>query len=84
MIYKIFSAAAIISVFWFPWPLTAVLALSVSPFEPFIPLAAGVAFDLLYYAPHSGAFPYFTLFGAAATILAFFVRSRLKASIIRE
>lgn len=73
-----------VSTVLFPWPLTAVLALGASVFEPLIPLAIGLFADTLYYAPLSGALPIFTFYGALATALAFFVRSRLKTGIIGE
>lgn len=71
-----------VSTILFPWPLTAILAIVASVFEPLVPLAAGLFADTLYYAPQSGAIPLFTLCGALLTIVAFFVRSRLKTSII--
>ncbi|MEK7554024.1 MAG: hypothetical protein AAB517_01510 [Patescibacteria group bacterium] len=73
-----------VSTVLFPWSLTALLALVASAFEPLVPLAIGIFADTLYYAPFSGALPVFSLYGALATTLAFFVRSRLKTSIIRE
>jgi len=73
----------IFSVF-LPWPLTAVFVLAFSPFEPLLPLAVGLFIDTLYYAPHAGALPLFTLYGAVATAIAFFVRSRLKVGIIKK
>ena len=72
-----------LSIVFFPWPFTACLALALSLFEPWLPLAAGIFADTLYYAPfHSGILPTFAFAGALATALAFLVRSRLKAGII--
>lgn len=71
-----------ISTVFFPWPLTAVLALGASLLDPLVPLAAGLFADTLYYAPHAGTLPMFTLYGALATALVFFVRSRLKTGSI--
>jgi hypothetical protein len=82
MISKLGTIITFISVVLFPWPLTACLALLVAPFEPLVPLSIGIFADTLYYAPHAGSLPFFTLLGAGVTIAAFFVRSRLKASII--
>ena len=85
MIRKLSAGIACISVIFFPWPLTAVLTLGVALFEPLVPLAVGLLMDTLYYLPHSGAMlPLFTIYGAFTTIIAFFVRDRLKASIIGE
>lgn len=74
----------LLSAVFFPWPLTAFLALGVAPFEPLVPLAAGILVDTLYYSSSSGSLPLFTIYGALATALAFFVRSRLKTGIIGE
>lgn len=73
---------AFLSVIFFPWPLTACLALGMSLFEPIVAFAIGLFADTLYYTPHETALPFFTLSGAAVTIAIVFVRSRLKASII--
>lgn len=82
MIRGMLTVLTFISAVLFPWPLMVILALVTSFFEPFVPLAVGLFADTLYYAPQAGALPLFTLYGALATGLAFFVRSRLKASII--
>jgi hypothetical protein len=66
---------------WLPWQCAAVLAISVSLFEPLVPLAAGIFMDCLYYAPGSGL-PLFCIGGLTATILSYLVRSQLKTSII--
>lgn len=66
----------------FPWPLTVCLALGIAVFEPLVPFAAGLFVDTLYYVPH-GSLPYFTFGGVLVTIIAFFVRSQLKTSIIQ-
>lgn len=71
-----------VSVILFPWPLTAFLALVVASFEPFVPLAVGIFSDALYYSHQGTLLPMATLYGALATALAFFVRSRLKARIM--
>lgn len=79
----ILTLLTFISTVLFPWPLTVLLALAVSLFEPLVPLAAGLFADTLYYVPQSGIVPTFTLYGALVTAVALFVRSRLKTSIIR-
>ncbi len=84
MMSKTLALLSCISVVLFPWPLTACLMLGMSLFEPFIPLVAGALFDVFYYVPYGAALPLATLYGALASIVAFFVRSRLVAGIIRE
>lgn len=80
----ILTIATFVSVLFFPWPLSALLALIASCFEPLVPLAAGLFADTLYYAPSAGALPTFTLYGLVVSIVAALVRSRLRASSIRE
>ncbi len=75
---------AFLSALFFPWPLTAGIALGMAVYEPLVPFAAGVFMDTLYYVPHSGAWPLFSLSGALVTIVAFSVRGRLKAGIIER
>lgn len=78
----IFTLVAFISAILFPWPLTILLTLGVAVFEPLVPLAVGIFADTLYYIPHAGALPLFSIYGAILTVVAFFVRSQLKTSII--
>ncbi len=77
MTQAIITVATFISVVFFPWPVAVTLALGGALLVPLLPLAAGIFVDTLYYVPHAGALPIFSLFGALVTILAFFVRSRL-------
>ncbi len=84
MMRGILTALTFISTVLFPWPLTVLLALSVSFFEPLVPLATGLFADTLYYAPSVETLPLFTLYGAVATTIALFVRSRLRTGIIKE
>ena len=72
-----------VSVVLFPWPCTVLLVLAGAYTEPLVPLAVGLFADTLYYAPQAHALPLYTLYGAVVTVGAFFVRSRLQASIIR-
>ena len=78
----ILTLSTFISVVFFPWPLSVLLALVASGVEPLVPLAVGIFADTLYYTPQAGGVPLFTLYGAVATVLALFVRSQLKTSII--
>jgi hypothetical protein len=83
MMRPVGTLATLLSVLWFPWQLTAFLALGMAFFEPLVPFAAGLFADTLYYMPHAGSFPIFTLAGALVTGVSFFVRSRLKTSSMR-
>lgn len=72
-----------VSAVLFPWPLTALLALGTSFFEPLVPLAVGLFADTLYYIPYSGVWPTATLSGLVLSVIAAFVRHQLRTSIIR-
>ena len=72
----ILTIATFVSTILFPWPLTALLAVIASFFEPLVPLAAGLFADTLYFVPGTG-WPVYTLWGLALTVVALFVRSRL-------
>lgn len=84
MIRGLLTLSALISTVLFPWPLTALLGIVAAIFEPLVPLAVGIFADTLYWSPQLGTIPLLTLCGALATILAFFVRSRLETRIIGE
>lgn len=83
MIRGALAFLALASVAFFPWPLAATFALFAASLEPLLPLAAGIFADMLYFAPQAHALPFFTLAGVACTLAAFFVRSRVRASLIR-
>ncbi len=78
------ACSAIISTIFFPWPFTALLALASSPVEPLLPLAVGIFMDTLYYTPSMRMPPFFVIIGAIATIIAFFVRNRIRTGIIKR
>jgi hypothetical protein len=84
MIRGFLSLLVFVSVVFFPWPLTAILALIAAFFIPLLPLAVGIFADTLYYTQHAALLPFFTLYGAIATVVAILVRSRLRASIINR
>ncbi|MDE1919540.1 MAG: hypothetical protein KGH56_02450 [Patescibacteria group bacterium] len=84
MMRGLLTLLTLVSVVFFPWPLAALLAILSASLEPLVPLAAGLLADTLYYAPQAQAFPVFTLYGLLCTIIAFFVRSRFRTSIMRE
>lgn len=79
----ILTILTFISAALFPWPCTALLALAASFFEPLVPFAVGIFADALYYIPHSGAVPTFTLYGLALSIVAVLVRRQLRAGSMR-
>ena len=83
MMRALFTLLTFISVVFFPWPLTAFLALIVAFSEPLVPLAIGIFADTLYYAPSASLVPFFTLCGALVTILSLFVHSRLRTGSIQ-
>lgn len=74
---------SLISVVLFPWIYTLVLVCVTAAFEPLVPLAVGILADTLYYTSHAAAWPLYTLLGLVTSILAYFVRSGLRSSIIR-
>ena len=84
MMRKAGTLGTFLSALFFPWPLTAVFAIGVAFFEPWAPFAVGLFADTLYYVPHGSSMPLFTLAGALVTALSFFVRSRLKMSIMQR
>ncbi len=71
------------STMFFPWIFTSVATLFIALREPLLPLAIGIIFDALYYAPHAHQFPVYTFYGFACTAVAFFVHKRLRSSTIR-
>ena len=72
-----------VSALFFPWPLTALLAVIATATEPLVPLALGIFVDTLYYVPSASFLPLSTLLGALVTALAFFVHSRLRTRSMR-
>lgn len=69
-----------LSLFLFPWPLTAVLAVGASFAFPLAALALGLAADALYY-PGTGI-PYATLLGLAVMVFSYFVQQFAKRNIL--
>ncbi len=82
MMRSLASFAALVSVVFFPWQLTVLLALLVAFIEPLVPLVVGIGMDLLYYAPHANLWPHWSLGGLGVTLIVFFVRSRLQTGSI--
>ena len=82
MIRIFFAALAILSVFFFPWPLTVAVVLIAACFVPAISLVAGLLSDLLYYAPHAHMVPFSTLLGLVGFGIGFGVHQFFKTRII--
>lgn len=82
MMRGLFSFISFISVVFFPWQLTVILALVTAFYEPLMPFAIGIIADTLYYAPHTHTLPLATIFGALLTLGMYLVRSRLSTGII--
>ncbi|MCR4334079.1 MAG: hypothetical protein NUV60_03675 [Patescibacteria group bacterium] len=80
----ILTIGTFVSVILFPWPLSALLAVGASFFEPLVPLAVGLFADALYFVPHVGAWPVYSAWGLILTATALFVRGRLSTSIIER
>lgn len=59
---------ALLSVFWFPWPLTVVLLFAASLFVPLSGLVIGVLADVVYGASLVSGIPYGTVAGIAAFV----------------
>ena len=78
------TIATFVSALFFPWPFTAMLALGVAFVEPYVPLAVGLFADILSYTTTTAPFPFFTLWGLVATVIAILVRSQLLTSTIGE
>lgn len=74
----VFTFCTLVAAVIFPWPLTALLVLSMTSLEPLLPLAAGIIYDSLYFTPHTYAFPLATVYGAGVALFASVVHSRLR------
>lgn len=83
MMRGILTVASFVSILYFPWPMTVLLALVSTAVEPLLPLVIGLFADTLYYVPSAHTAPFATLVGAIVTAVAFFVRSRLRAGNMR-
>ncbi len=62
-------AIALLSVFWFPWPLTLILLFAASLFVPLSGLLIGVLADVVYGASLVSGIPYGTLAGIIAFVV---------------
>ena len=72
-----------ISTIFFPWFLTILFVLTLAFVEPLGAIAVGLFADTLYYSPSLAIVPLYTLASLILCLVAMFVRSRLRAGIIR-
>lgn len=79
MIRIVLSILPLVSLFVFPWQLTALLAVVASAVFPPILLIVGVLFELLYGV---SGIPYALILGTIGFIIARFVRFFVKTRII--
>ena len=78
---RFLAGCSLLSLFIFPWPLAAFLALLAAPALPLAPLALGLIADALYL-PNVHILPLATMLGAAFTLAAYLVHRRLSPGII--
>lgn len=82
MMRYILLAFSFLSVFWFPYPVTLILAFAASLFFPWAAVVVGLLSDLLYYSPKAAPFPYMALVGIFISVVAVFVRRFAKERIL--
>ncbi len=82
MMRIVFSVAAFLSPFFFPFPLTLLLSAVAGFFLPAVPLLVGMLVDLLYYVPESSLLPLGTVCGVLIAAACVLVRQFVKARII--
>lgn len=73
---------ALIALFVFPWQVSMVAVFVAALFMPAAGIALGVIADIVYYVPGASFMPYFTLFGAGATLASVLVHRFVKTRII--
>ena len=75
--------SALISLFVFPAPVSAALALAAAFVSPLSAVALGVLADMLYFTPQTYAFWLYTVLGALTAIAAFLARRFVETRIVR-
>lgn len=73
---------ALLALFFVPAPLSVVLIAASAFVLPFSALALGVCADVLYFSPHPGALPLWSMGGLVATLLALLVHRFVKTRIM--
>ena len=74
-------AIALLSVFWFPWPLTLILLFVASLFVPLSGLLIGVLADVVYGASLVSGIPYGTVAGIIAFVVGILLQRYGKAHL---
>ncbi|MDB5265120.1 MAG: hypothetical protein JWN64_691 [Parcubacteria group bacterium] len=75
-------AFALLSAFFFPWPVTLIVTLVASYFMPPVALGIGVLCDLLYFVPGPGQYPMATILGVVGLVFMFLVQGFVKTRIM--
>ena len=82
MTRSVLAAAAVLSVFLFPYPLTLLLSFLASLYLTPVALVVGILADLVYFAPGAAPVPFMSLLGGGLSVLALLVRRFVKARIM--
>ncbi|KND47438.1 MAG: hypothetical protein AB199_03345 [Parcubacteria bacterium C7867-004] len=73
---------AFFALFFFPWPVSALLVFLSALAFPLAGLLLGAFADILYFTPGAANVPFFLLFGAAATLISILVHRFVKTRIM--
>jgi len=76
------ALATLVSLFFFPWPLSLALIFVSALFLPPAGLILGIAADALYFMPGAAFLPLFTLYGLFSTLLSLLVHRFVKTRIM--
>ena len=82
MIRTLLPLTALLSLFFFPYPLSALLILASAIMLPVSGIVLGVAADVLYFSPGAAFMPLWSLGGIFATVLALLVQRFVKTRIM--
>lgn len=82
MIRIVVLVSAVLSFFFFPYPVSALLLLAVALLLPFAGFALGLFAEALYFSPGVHVLPLWAIGGACATAFALLVHRFVKTRII--
>lgn len=82
MVLKLFIALALLSPFFFPWPIAVALLAIVSIRVPLVALLGGVLIDVLYFVPSVAVLPLGSVLGALGFVIATLSHDFMKARIM--
>ncbi|MCI0597608.1 hypothetical protein L0Y34_00825 [Candidatus Parcubacteria bacterium] len=82
MIKTILIVAALLSVFWFPYPMTLILSFAASFFFPPVAFVVGLLSDLVYFVPGAYPVPLGVSLGLGLSLLAFVMRNVVRTRIM--